>query len=117
MQLPQLHAPEARRARGRIPGSRRGAVSPAEGVRLTLAARPLRVELRRPLLSADTRISSSWRRYERDISQGIIRIPRATKELFPAEPSDVDVDLRGKRMTCSYHPRFGNRGNRSTRAN
>lgn len=48
--------------------------------------------------------------YERDISQGIIRIPRATKELFPAEPSDVDVELRGKRMTCSYHPRLGNRG-------
>jgi hypothetical protein len=48
--------------------------------------------------------------YERDIRQGIIRIPRATKELFPAEPSDLDVELRGQRMTCRYNPRFGSRG-------
>lgn len=48
--------------------------------------------------------------YERDISQGIIRIPRATKELFPAEPEEIEVELRGHPLTCAYDPRFGSRG-------
>jgi hypothetical protein len=44
---------------------------------------------------------------EGDIRRGIIRIPRATKALFPSEPMRVDVNLRGELKSCRWDPRFG----------
>ncbi|OGO47831.1 MAG: hypothetical protein A2W34_02135 [Chloroflexi bacterium RBG_16_64_32] len=41
-----------------------------------------------------------------DIKQGRIRVPGATKALFPLERANVDVELRGERKSCSWNPRY-----------
>ena len=48
---------------------------------------------------------------EPDRIAGVIRIPRGdTKGLFPFEPGEVELDLRGRRMHCPWIPRFGRHG-------
>jgi hypothetical protein len=42
-----------------------------------------------------------------DIKAGRIRVPGETKALFPQQPTSVDVQLRGKRKSCSWNPRYG----------
>jgi hypothetical protein len=42
-----------------------------------------------------------------DIRQGIIRIPRPVKMLFPGERARVEIDLRGERKSCRWDPRHG----------
>lgn len=43
-----------------------------------------------------------------DIKAGRIRIPIGpTKQLLRADRGDVEVELRGTRMTCRYDPRLG----------
>jgi TDG/mug DNA glycosylase family protein len=44
---------------------------------------------------------------ERDREHGRIRLPSAAKRFFPSEGADVDVILRGRRITCRYDPRLG----------
>ena len=43
-----------------------------------------------------------------DIRRGTIRIPIVgpTKRLFPLERGRVEVDLRGSRKTCRWHPHY-----------
>jgi hypothetical protein len=44
----------------------------------------------------------------RDIEAGVVRIPLGSaKGLFPAKASDVEVELRGTRLTAKWDPRFG----------
>lgn len=42
-----------------------------------------------------------------DLSTGIVRVPRATKSVFPSEPAQVTVVLRGKTVSASWNPRVG----------
>ena len=42
-----------------------------------------------------------------DIRQGIIRISRPVKSLFPSERARVEIDLRGERKSCRWDPRHG----------
>jgi hypothetical protein len=43
-----------------------------------------------------------------DIERGTLRIPIVgpTKKLFPRERGHVDIDLRGGRKTCRWHPHY-----------
>ena len=43
----------------------------------------------------------------KDIERGQIRLPRDAKRLFPADRSDVEIVLRGVRLTAAYDPRTG----------
>jgi hypothetical protein len=42
-----------------------------------------------------------------DIRQGIIRIPRPAKTLFPGERAYVEIALRGERKSYRWDPRYG----------
>jgi len=42
-----------------------------------------------------------------DIKAGRIRVPAGTKALFPQQPMNVDVRLRGERKSCTWNPRHG----------
>jgi double-stranded uracil-DNA glycosylase len=42
-----------------------------------------------------------------DLAQGQIRLPRPAKRLLPSVKGDVEVVLRGTRVTASYDPRLG----------
>jgi hypothetical protein len=45
---------------------------------------------------------------EKDIEAGRVRIRiGATKALFPADRQDIEVVLRGRRLTCRWDPRIG----------
>jgi hypothetical protein len=48
-----------------------------------------------------------------DLDHGRIRIPPATKPMFPASTGDVRLSLRGNVMTVRYNPRTGPDRNRS----
>ena len=60
---------------------------------------------------ATTRGSGEWLVSQRvtaaDLKAGRIRLPRGTKRLFPAERTDVQMVLRGTRLTARYNPRLG----------
>jgi hypothetical protein len=43
----------------------------------------------------------------KDIERGQIRLPRETKRLFPVDRREVEIVLRGARLTASYDPRTG----------
>lgn len=50
---------------------------------------------------------------ERDINDGVLRIPQGTtKGLFPMEKRDVQLELRGKRLSCAWDPKFARGGKR-----
>jgi len=42
-----------------------------------------------------------------DIQRGQIRIPRASKALFPTERTDLDVEILGGTLRCRWDPRPG----------
>jgi hypothetical protein len=42
-----------------------------------------------------------------DLADGRIRIPAATKELLPSESVDLDITLKGDRLSAHWNPRFG----------
>jgi hypothetical protein len=42
-----------------------------------------------------------------DIRAGRIRVPRPSKHLFPAEPAEVEIEIRSHRRRCRYDPRRG----------
>jgi len=42
-----------------------------------------------------------------DLANGRIRLPHEAKALFPAQPTDVSIVLRGQPMTVRYDPRMG----------
>jgi len=45
---------------------------------------------------------------EADLAAGRIRIPiGATKDLFPIEPGEIDIELAGRRITVRWDPRLG----------
>ena len=51
--------------------------------------------------------SRTQRVTKKDIAGGRIRVPRATKPIFPAERSRMTVELLGTSLECSWDPRFG----------
>ena len=50
-----------------------------------------------------------------DIKSGTIRIPIVgpTKRLFPPQRGHVDIELRGSRKTCRWHPHYDDDKERS----
>lgn len=42
-----------------------------------------------------------------DHTAGRIRIPRASKSLFPEERCDIEIALRGHSMNVRWDPRYG----------
>ncbi len=44
---------------------------------------------------------------ENDLARGQVRLPSDGKRFFPAERSDVEVIVRGRRVACFYDPRLG----------
>ena len=48
---------------------------------------------------------------ERDRAEGLIRIPRGeTKALFPDQVGEVELELRGATIRCTWDPRLGRHG-------
>lgn len=43
----------------------------------------------------------------KDIEDGRVRIPRATKTALPPAPQYIAVVLRGRKLTCHWNPRYG----------
>ena len=43
----------------------------------------------------------------KDIDAGQIRVPRGTKALLPAERTQIEVSVLGKRMSARWDPRNG----------
>jgi hypothetical protein len=95
-----------------------GAGRKTHGISGARAPRSTKASLVRPSLSSPTPSSASARAFKPasaltqrvtagDISRGRIRIPRSTKELFPREPTRVDVHLRGEAKNCRWNPRYG----------
>lgn len=52
---------------------------------------------------------------EADVEAGSIRLPRGAKRLFPSDPTDVDVIMRGTKARGRYDPRTGPDRERSAR--
>jgi TDG/mug DNA glycosylase family protein len=44
---------------------------------------------------------------EKDRERGQIRLPRLAKRFFPTERGDIEVVLRGQRLSATYDPRLG----------
>ena len=42
-----------------------------------------------------------------DLEHGQVRIPRATKVMFPDEPAPLDFVLRGQSLSAKWDPRLG----------
>ncbi|HET8696246.1 MAG TPA: hypothetical protein VFO94_02095, partial [Gammaproteobacteria bacterium] len=55
----------------------------------------------------------SQRVTDADLEAGIVRLPRAAKELLPVEKSDVSVVLRGTPLVAKYDPKRGGDRERS----
>jgi hypothetical protein len=99
-----------KRATGPMPAANASAwwdrESPSRSDHATAATRPSA-----PAPPASTNVSPHYRTLPvtaSDCGAGRVRIGRgATKQLFPSEPGKVAVELRGRRKTCSWNPRFG----------
>ena len=52
---------------------------------------------------------------ENDLSKGQIRIPRASKVMFPEEASALELTLRGQKLAAKWDPGFGADKERSGR--
>ena len=44
---------------------------------------------------------------EKDIDGGRVRIPQATKVMFPQEATTLNLVVRGQNLTCKWNPRVG----------
>lgn len=52
---------------------------------------------------------------ENDVSKGQIRIPRASKVMFPEEATSLEITVCGQKLTAKWDPGFGADKERSGR--
>jgi hypothetical protein len=55
----------------------------------------------------------SQRITETDMQAGRVRLPSSAKGVFPSEPTDVAITLRGEQMSVPWHPRYDHDQERS----